>query len=131
MKEKILKDCKNLMYAYLTALTSVKILFINESILNTFLVVSVFFWLFVLPGFFMTQFFGISDFLEKFIIGVLLSGALVGISAYYLSILGIHVKYSAIILPPLFIAVSLLLIDSKNRFAKNKETDAIENNTKS
>jgi len=109
MKKEFIKDCKNLLYVYLAALASVKLLFMNEIISNIFLAVSVFFWLFVLPGFFMARVFGLNDFIERLVIGILLSGALVGISAYYLSILGIHVKYSAIILPPIFMALSLWL----------------------
>ncbi|VVB60017.1 Uncharacterised protein [uncultured archaeon] len=111
--DKILSDCKNLAYLYLIALVLFKLLFINESISNTALAVSAFFWLFVLPGFFMADVFGINEFFERLIIGILLGGALVGISAYYLGIIGFHVRYSAIILPPVFIAVSIWLSYSK------------------
>ncbi len=121
--KEMLSDCKNLAYLYLAALVLFKILFIKESIANTFLAVSAFFWLFILPGFFMTRAFGIEDFLERLLIGILLGAALVGISAYYLGIFGFHVKYSAVVLPPVFIAASIILA-LKTAPIKDKEVAA-------
>lgn len=106
-------DCKNLSYIYLAALILAKILFMNEIVLNILLSISAIFWIFILPGFFMTRAFGIESFLERLVIGILLSAALVGISAYYLGIFGFHLKYSSAILPPLFFSLSLILTRMK------------------
>lgn len=108
-----LRDCKQLGYLFIAALVIFKILLISETFLNTLMAIAAFFWLFIIPGFFMAHVFGIEDFIERFIIGILLGAALVGISAYYLGIIGVHVKYSAIILPPIFAALSIWLENRK------------------
>ena len=113
INEKISSDVKNLGYLYLAAIVVFKILFINETAQTTIIAVSALFWLFIIPGFFMTRVFGLNDFAERLVLGILLSGALVGISAYYLGIFGLHVKYSAIVLPPLFLALSIWLSFSR------------------
>jgi hypothetical protein len=46
--------------------------------------------------------------LERLIIGTATSTAIIGISSYYLGLIGLHVKYHGIIIPAALISIGVL-----------------------
>ncbi|MFH1590871.1 MAG: hypothetical protein ABIC95_03000 [archaeon] len=71
-------------------------------------------WVFLLPGF-MVMYLWVDrfSFLERFIIGFGVSGAIIGIVSYYLGLMQVHIKYHTIILPILLIALGAFFIYKK------------------
>lgn len=82
------------------ALVIFKIAFFNEEIIILIRTVLSLFWLFVLPGyFFMLYWKEKLVFMERFVMGIALSAAIIGILSYYLGIIGLNIKYHTILLP--------------------------------
>lgn len=68
------------------------------------------FWLFALPGYFLTLYWHEKlDFAERFVIGIAVSLAVVGIASYYLGIAGLNIKYHTIILPLILILIGAVV----------------------
>lgn len=99
-------------YLGIIALVSIiifKIIFYNESMINVLRIVFSLLWLFGLPGYFLMLHWQESlDFRERFVVGIALAAAVVGISSYYLGLIGINIKYHGFILPPIIIAIGLV-----------------------
>ena len=96
----ILKELKIIGILFLTALAIFKIAFFNESIFVVLRTVFSIFWPFLIPGYFiMFHWHEKLDLTERIIAGTMLSAAILGIFSYYLGLIGLNIKYSAIILP--------------------------------
>ena len=99
-------------YLVIIALVSIiifKIVFYNESVTNVLKIIFSLLWLFALPGYFlMLHWHDRLDFRERFIVGIAFAAAVVGISSYYLGLIGINIKYHGFILPPIIIAIGLV-----------------------
>src|SRR3989338_2433872 len=68
------------------------------------------FWLFVIPGYFIMLYWQEKlDFIERFFAGIILSAAVIGISSYYFGLIGLNIKYHAVFMPLLMIAVVITL----------------------
>ena len=68
------------------------------------------FWLFAVPGYFATLYWHDQlEFAERFVVGILLSAAIIGIFSYYLGLIGLNMKYHAFILPPTIVIIGLML----------------------
>ncbi|MCH8004060.1 MAG: hypothetical protein IH934_05520 [Nanoarchaeota archaeon] len=52
---------------------------------------------------------GTLGFIERFIIGVALSAALIGIFSYYLGLLGLNINYQVIVLPLILILFGVII----------------------
>ena len=116
-KELVNKIKKELIYIgilFAAGIIIFKIAFFKEDILFILKTVFAFFWIFVLPGFFIMYYWHEkTDILERVIIGIVLSAALMGVSSYYIGILGVHIKYHGFILPLFYLIVGVILISRK------------------
>ena len=96
-----------------------KIIFFKENLIVIFRTVISIFWMFVLPGYFILLYWNEKlNFTERFIIGIALSAAIMGIFSYYLGLIGLNIKYHTIILP-LAIILTGVLINLKRIISKS------------
>jgi hypothetical protein len=99
---------------FLIVLVAFKIAFYKESFIVLLRMVFSLFWLFALPGYFVMLYWEEKlGFLERFIIGIGISAAIIGILSYYIGLIGIDVKYHAFILPMLMIAAGFFASANK------------------
>ena len=113
-KEKLNKIKKELIYlliVFIVAIIIFKVVFYNEGLFNVLKTVASLFWLFLLPGYSLMFYWEEKlDFLERFIIGIVLGIALVGIFSYHLGLIGLNIKLHTIVLP-LIIIISGIIIN--------------------
>lgn len=103
-----LKELQYLGILFIAALIIFKIAFFKENMIMLLRNVLSVFWLFVLPGYFMMIYWKEKlGFTERFIIGTVLAAAVIGAVSYYLGLVGLDIKFHAIALPLILIAVSL------------------------
>ena len=87
-----------------------KIAFFKEDLVVLLRNVLSLFWLFALPGYFIMLYWKEKlGFLERFVIGIALSAAMIGIFSYYLGLIGLNIKYHTIIFPIAIILICLFL----------------------
>ncbi len=118
--KKIIGDLKLLGISFLAISTIYKIAFFNETVANTILLTAGIYWLLIIPAFGITYLIEEIDFLERCTLSIPLSAALIGISSYYLGILGVPVKTSAFYAPAVFIAISAALVYFKLKKSEKK-----------
>ena len=95
---------------FLIALIIFKIAFYKESFFVLLRNVLALFWLFVLPGYFIMLYWKEKlEFIERFIIGIGLSAAIIGISSYYIGLIGLNIKFHTIVLPLILILVGIIM----------------------
>jgi len=100
----IKKDIKYLALIFLSAVIIFKIVFFNDSLIVLLRSVLSLFWLFALPGYFLTLYWnGKLSFTERFVIGIALSAVIIGVFSYYLGLMGLNIKYHTILLPSILI----------------------------
>lgn len=88
-----------------------KAIFYKENFTVIIKVIAGLFWLFVLPGFSLMYYWHTKlDFLERFLIGIAASLALVGTISYYVGLIGLHIKYHALLLPIVLLVFGSLVI---------------------
>ena len=108
--DKINKELVYLLIAFLISIVIFKAVFYKESFLNVLKMVASLFWLFLLPGYsIMFCWEEKLDFLERLIVGIALGIALVGTLSYYIGLIGLNIKFHAIILPLLLILIGVVL----------------------
>jgi len=116
----IKKEIRLLMLILIVSILALKILFFREELLVITRLILAFFWVFIIPGYIIMLYWKEKlRFYERLIIGVGLSGAIIGISSYYLGLLGVNIKYHTIILPLLYILVGFIFV-FKNKFFQKK-----------
>ena len=94
---------------FLAALVIFKIVYFKESFIALLKIVASLFWLFAVPGYFAMIYWKEKlEFAERFVIGILLSAAIIGIFSYYFGLMGLNMKYHAFILPPVIIVIGLI-----------------------
>lgn len=99
---------------FLIVLLIFKAAFFKESFLVLFRSVLALFWLFALPGYFIMLYWHDKlGFLERLVIGFAVAAGLTGILGYYLGLFGLHIKYHAILLPPVIMAAGYFLTAGK------------------
>ena len=104
------KELKYLGLLFLLLFIIFKIAFYKENLIVLFRNVLSLFWLFALPGYFIMFYWKEKlDFLERFLIGIALSAAVIGILSYYLGLIGLNIKYHALMLPLFLILVGVML----------------------
>lgn len=114
LNDKIRKEAIILFYLFLTAVLVFKIIFYRENLMIILRTIFAFFWLFILPGFYlMYHWHDKLSFLERFIIGVAVSASVIGVSSYYLGIIGLNIKYHVFLLPSLFLLIDFFLVWKK------------------
>lgn len=111
---KLRSDGKGLLALFLISIILVKLLFYNERFVVVLRMVFSFFWLFVVPGFSLMYYWHDKvDFIQRFVLGVLVGAAITGLSSYYLGLLGLHIKYHGFLLPLLFVGLASLIVAKK------------------
>ena len=118
MKKELIEKLKNesmtIFYLFLIAIVIFKIIFYKENFLIILRTVFAFFWLFILPGFYLMYYWHEKlGFLERFIIGIAVSASLIGIFSYYIGLAGLNIKYHGIFLPTLFLIIGFFMIWKK------------------
>lgn len=109
--ETLKKEGLYILLTFLIAAIIFQIIFIKENTLAVVRTVAALFWLFALPGFALMYYWHEKlDFLERLIIGTVLGLAVVGVIGYNLSVIGLHMKYHAIILPAAMIAIGAFAV---------------------
>jgi uncharacterized membrane protein len=122
---KLKDEVKYLGILFLVSIAILKTIFYKESLLVILRLVTSFFWLLIIPGWIIMQNWGKKiNFTEKFILSIALGTAIVGISSYYLGLMGIHIKYQGILIPAAFIILeSFILFNKKNYQDNNNESN--------
>ena len=118
MKKKVfdLKELKYVGLIFVLVLIIFKIAFYKENLVVLFRTVLSLFWLFVIPGYFIMLYWNEKlGFVEWFIIGIVLSAAIIGVFSYYLGLIGLNLKYHAIVLPLILILLGILINFSKTK----------------
>jgi len=106
--DQVKRESKYIGILFLIALIIFKIAFYKENLIILFRNVLALFWLFILPGYFIMLYWNDKiGFLERFVVGILLSAAVIGIFSYYLGLMGINIKYHTIILPLVLILIGI------------------------
>ena len=112
--EKIKEEATYIGLLFITVLIILKIVFYKENMLILLRTTLALFWMFVLPGFcLMYYWYEKVRFLERFLIGSVLGGAIIGICSYYLGLLGLNIKYSGVILPIVMISIAAIILWKK------------------
>ena len=104
-----LRDAKILTTLFIVITLLTKIVFYEEKISTILMTIAAFFWLLILPGYFLTKIWKEQNTTERFIISIPFSAALLGISSYYLGLSGLGLSTQALILPPAIILFSILV----------------------
>ncbi|MDP7506795.1 MAG: hypothetical protein QF362_05145 [Candidatus Woesearchaeota archaeon] len=114
-KDLIKKEAVSLVYILLAGIVILKILFYNEDFPTILRTLLAFFWLFILPGFSLMYYWEDKlNFMERFLIGVAVSAAIIGTCSYYFGLIGLNIKYHGILLPLLLLTIgSIIIIKNK------------------
>ena len=108
--ELVKKELRYIGILFLLVLIIFKIAFFKEDIFVLFRNVLSLFWLFALPGYFIMLYWEKElGFTERFVIGIAISAAIIGIFSYYLGLIGLNIKYHAIILPLILILIGVII----------------------
>jgi hypothetical protein len=114
---KKMTDVHKFVLSYVIAIAVFQAVFFTENVLVVIRTVSVLFWIFVIPGFSITYLWKLK-FIERFALSVAISAALMGITSYYLGLLGLHVTISSVVLPVVYLAIGLVIIYRNVLFRK-------------
>ena len=95
-----------------------KIVFYEESIFSLFKVSASILWLLVIPGYCITSIWKEMALLERIIISVPASIAVIGITSYYLGLFGLNLKIQAFLLPAVILSATLII---HNLFKEQKK----------
>ena len=102
---------KELMYSgvlFIVIFTIFKLIYYKDSFSASLVFVASLFWMFVLSGYFIMFYWKEKlDFMERLIIGIALSAAVIGISSYYIGLTGLNIRYHGTILPLAMILIGL------------------------
>lgn len=111
------KELKYMGLLFIIAIIIFKIAFFKEGFIILIRNVLSIFWLFVLPGYFLMLYWKEKlEFTERFVIGIVLSAAIIGIFSYYLGLIGLNIKYHTIVLPLILIFIGIII-----NYRKKKE----------
>jgi uncharacterized membrane protein len=103
------KELQYIGLLFLIILIMFKIVFFKENFIVLLRLVFSLFWLFVLPGYFLMFYWKEKlNFIERFVIGIALSVAIIGTFSYYLGLFGLHIKFQTILLPLVLIIAGFI-----------------------
>ena len=87
-----------------------KIIYFKDNFIVSLRFVASLFWIFVLPGYFIMLYWKEQiDFTERLIIVVALSAAVIGVSSYYIGLIGLSIKHHGILLPFALIIAGIMI----------------------
>ncbi len=105
----IKEESKYIGILFIAALIIFKTVYFKESLIVLLKIVVSLFWLFAIPGYFAMLYWKEKlEFAERFVIGVLVSAAIVGIFGYYFGLIGVSMRYHAFVLPPVIMIIGLV-----------------------
>ena len=108
------KDFSYLLISYLIVIIIFKIGFYKESLFSLARILFSLYWIFAIPGIFITHTFSSRmKFIERFFIGFGIGAAIIGLFSYYIGLVGFHVKYHGVLLPLIVIIVTIIIILKK------------------
>ena len=108
------KEINYILMLFALFLVVFKIIFFKENFIFVLKSVFAIFWLFLIPGYFVMLYWENKlNLIERIVLGVALSAALIGIFSYYLGIIGINIQIHTIILPLVLIIIGALLFYKK------------------
>ena len=100
-------EFKSLIGTFVVVAAVLKIAYNNEGMADVLRVSASLFWLFIMPGYFLTLYWKESlGFLERIIMGSIAAIAVVGIISYYLGLVGLKLQNQTILLPLAIIVFS-------------------------
>jgi len=112
--ELVKKELRYIGILFLLVLIIFKIAFFKEDVVVLFRNVLSLFWLFALPGYFIMLYWEKElGFTERFVIGIAISAAIIGIFSYYLGLIGLNIKYHHILLPTVLVIIGIFFNSSK------------------
>ena len=101
--EHIKKELTVILIMFVIILIATKIIFKSENFFIVLRTVVAIFWLIFIPGYAITFHWREKlKLYERFIIGIAISTALIGLLSYYLGLIGLHIKFHIIVLPLVF-----------------------------
>jgi hypothetical protein len=108
--DSIKKELAYIGILFVIVLIIFQIAFYKENFIIVLKIVLSLFWLFVLPGYFIMFYWEKKlGFLERFVIGIALSAAIIGIFSYYLGLVGLNIGLHAITLPSVLILIGIAI----------------------
>lgn len=103
-------EVKKIALSFVVFVLLFKIIFFKEGLLTVFKSVASVYWIFILPSIGLTYIFHNIHFVERFVISIAIGASILGVSSYYVGLLGVHIKYSVMLLPAVFIIVSTIVM---------------------
>ena len=95
---------------FLVLLIIFKIVYFKEDLAIILRSVASLFWLFMIPGYSIMLYWREKlDFLERVIVGIGLSAAIIGIFSYYFGLIGLDIKYHGIFMPLMIIFIGTVI----------------------
>lgn len=108
------KDFSQLGIFLVLFITILQIVFYKESLITTGRVSLSIFWMFIIPGFMiMYYWFEKFSFIERIILGTILSAGIVGIIGYYMGLLGLPTQVHGILIPLAEVGIGSWIISRK------------------
>ncbi|MFH1511399.1 MAG: hypothetical protein ABIF10_06930 [Candidatus Woesearchaeota archaeon] len=105
----LIREAMHIMIIFLVLLVSFRIVFYRQDFVTLAKAAVSIVYLFILPGLVvMWNFRHRCDFVERLILGFAVSAGFLGISSYYLGMLGLHSKYHGWFLPLLLIGIGIV-----------------------
>ena len=107
----IKKELKIIGILFIVLILLFKIIFYQESLWIIFKLIISLFWAFVLPGFALMYYWHKKlNFLQRIIIGTVFGFVLVSLTSYVALLFELSLKYQAIIIPLLYLIISVFII---------------------
>lgn len=108
--EQAKKELVMIAVLFVLAVLAFKAIFLPEDFLVVLRTVATIFWVLAVPGF-AVMFYWREElkFHERLIIGIGVGTTLMGLLSYYTGLIGLHVKYHAILLPLFLILIGIVL----------------------
>lgn len=117
LAEKLKKELLYLLIVLVIFTLAMKIGFYREGFFSTIRISLGIFWIFVSGFFILYHWHEKLEFIERLLISIPLTLAIIGMSSYYLGIIGVHIKYHNIILPALLLIAGGVIIYLKAKKA--------------
>ena len=115
----IKKELQYIGISFVFVFAMLKIAFYDENFLVALRVCASLFWLFALPGYgIMLYWHDKLNFFERFVVGAMLAGGIIGTLSYYIGLLGLNIKHHAFLLSLFLILIGLLAAIKKKADGK-------------
>ena len=107
--EQIKKEFAIISVIFILTFIAFKVIFSSEDFFIVLRTVAAIFWVLVVPGFAVMLYWREElKFYERLVIGIGIGTVLVGLLSYYSGLMGLHVKYHAVLLPLVIIIAGLI-----------------------